>query len=118
VPDGPRGWEPPGLLGILLLVTLPLWCCGVASLLACSYFYIQYGRGPGSDRLTEVQPGMTPDEVVSILGHPHKRSTEPDGTGIWIYHDDCLCYGYSGVRFDAAGRVTNAWVHWAGFASV
>lgn len=61
------------------------------------------GHGGNLSRFEQIQPGMSTNDVLSIMGHPHSWF---NATGIgfnWVYarHTWCgLC-----VRFDTTGHV-------------
>jgi outer membrane protein assembly factor BamE (lipoprotein component of BamABCDE complex) len=96
------------LLGCFLL---PVACLVLAAcLLPRVAFRVSYGRGPLDADPAKVRPGMTPEEVVEVLGPPHNTHDFGDGVA-WTYFEDSLAWNYIGVKFTKEGVVQHWWVH-------
>jgi hypothetical protein len=91
-----------GLLLVLVSVLVPFGCCfgppHVVRIIYGNYPLKSYPNG-------KIKEGMTPDEVVAILGNPHERHKQSDGEH-WYYWLDSFDISYFGVYFGPDGRVT------------
>jgi hypothetical protein len=105
-----RGRRPFGCLEtvlVLILVSLVLGC-----LLPPVIFYLSYGRGPlDGAGWRKVKDGMTTDEVMAVIGPPHKKSrNEGQGGGEkWIYFKDTFGWNFIELRFNKEGHVEGLW---------
>jgi hypothetical protein len=94
-----------------------LWCVvvpfvsAVAALVVVPQvgFRVAYGRGPLEANPASVVEGMSPDEVIAILGPPHKREYEA-GQAIWTYFQDSYTLDAIQVKFKKTGEVRHWWI--------
>lgn len=84
--------------------------CGVL-LLPRVVFLLNYGRLPCYEGTFGAKQGMAAEEVVRLIGKPHKRYPQGDGEEMWIYFTDTLAFGYDGVIIDKNNFVRSSWTH-------
>jgi outer membrane protein assembly factor BamE (lipoprotein component of BamABCDE complex) len=71
-----------------------------------------HGRGPLTAEQFKASGGIegkTTEEVRALLGEPHERDVERDGSQRWYYWQDSYGIHYLGVEFGPDGRVTGTW---------
>jgi outer membrane protein assembly factor BamE (lipoprotein component of BamABCDE complex) len=85
----------PALLGCAVAATiLLLVCCVTPPILT----RLTYGRWGESGDISQVKPGMTPEEVIELLGPPHDRDRW-DNCERWIYREGYLGLPTHGISF-------------------
>ena len=92
-----------GFLLILVSGLVPFGCCFGPS----HVVRFIYGNYPLKHYPTgKIKEGMSPDEVLAILGTPHQRYKRSDGES-WYYWLDSFDINWFGVQFGPDGRVTS-----------
>jgi outer membrane protein assembly factor BamE (lipoprotein component of BamABCDE complex) len=90
---------------LLASLLLPASCWVVPSLV----FRLTHGTGPIGDLpYRTVREGMTPEQVIAILGPPHDRHSGDDGEH-WYYSKDSFGIDWFKVEFDPQARVRTTW---------
>jgi hypothetical protein len=100
-----RGTSKLGWMLVLASCFLPVFCYVAPPYL----FRLEYGNYPlGSYPNNKIEEGMSQDEVVAILGPPHRRY-EQNGNECWQYYIDSFDIRWFGVDFGPDGRVTHTY---------
>jgi hypothetical protein len=82
-----------------------LSCCfGPSEVVRLTYGNYPLGRYPNN----KIKKGMTPDEVIGVLGQPHWRE-KSGNQDRWHYMLDAFDIGWFGVSFGADGRVESTY---------
>lgn len=99
--------------GCFTILAFPTALLLVACLLPPIIFRANHGRGPISGwqyRQAWNAEGMTVDEVLQILGEPHDRVVEDDGSERWYYWGDSYGLGYVGLKIGPDRKVKHTWI--------
>ena len=54
--------------------------------------------------------GTLIEELISVVGEPHEKHMNADGSGSLHYYGDRLGITGVGVAFDSKGRIENSWI--------
>lgn len=98
--DSP-GWRNVRITVMVLSGLIPLSCC----VLPPVWFRTQFGSFPTGNISSKVHKGMTKEEVLTVLGPPHRQYPDDEPQG-WYYYNDSYGLSAESVWFGPDGRVT------------
>src|SRR5262249_33960499 len=98
----PRRW----LVVVSLFLASVLSCCFPPNVVVRIY----YGNWPiGDPNKYKYGPGMTQEQIRSVLGSPHVRDRYEDGSERWCYYCDAFGMNIVSILFDRDGIVVAEW---------
>ena len=90
--------------------------CLLACILPSACFRLRYGQPPLSGEKyrsssATVKEGMSSEDVIAILGNPHRRVpyTGREGGERWYYYADALEAEMRAIHIGPDGRVLSQW---------
>ncbi len=99
----------PATCSVILIACMFFGCCCPPHLLWLPIFLVQYGHLPSTGNRNDVEEGMTHEQVVAIMGTPHKREDDRGRDDRWTFYHDCIGFSFTVVWFDKDGRSGMAW---------
>jgi SmpA / OmlA family len=93
--------------GCIAVVTVALLSCCLGPPMICR---LSYGRWGDYGDFSRVKPGMTPEQVIDLVGPPHER-IDRGGYESWTYREGFIGLPTHGVTFTAEGVVNDWYVH-------
>jgi len=78
--------------------------CGAMYPLMNGLMRIEHGRGPANINRDDIKEGMTADEIETMYGKPHQKSSR-DGKQDWIYYNGGIGGEIIAIYFGTTNRV-------------
>lgn len=90
----------------IVSMALVLSCCLIPPIVN----RLLYGRWGTSRDFSHVKPGMTPEQMIDLVGPPHERIDRSDYKS-WTYREGFLGLPTYGITFTEDGVVKDWYVH-------